>query len=179
MSGRPAIREMFASGFASAKMTCIVENIFEDGEWAILEWDCRYRQSERSQAMTRNFMRAQTLLGCAMSVLAFIVVAPVLASEPELCNKYPRKIEPDMQIKESDLGTKAAIEAAKYLEQNSSNVVGDKNFGTLNRLKVVLGYTLRRQALEDTARFGESSVEAKASAAAFCTWLVEKGFWYD
>ena len=35
---RDAIRAMFASGFASAKMVCIVEQIFEDGEWAILEW---------------------------------------------------------------------------------------------------------------------------------------------
>ena len=29
---------MFADGFASARMVCLVENIFEDGEWAILEW---------------------------------------------------------------------------------------------------------------------------------------------
>ena len=36
--GRAAIREMFASGFAAATMVCIVENLFEDGEWAILEW---------------------------------------------------------------------------------------------------------------------------------------------
>jgi limonene-1,2-epoxide hydrolase len=36
--GRAAIREMFAAGFAAAKMVCIVENMFEDGEWAILEW---------------------------------------------------------------------------------------------------------------------------------------------
>ena len=36
--GRAAIREMFASGFATANMVCIVENVFEDGEWAILEW---------------------------------------------------------------------------------------------------------------------------------------------
>lgn len=36
--GREAIREMFATGFALAKMVCIVEYIFEDGEWAILEW---------------------------------------------------------------------------------------------------------------------------------------------
>jgi limonene-1,2-epoxide hydrolase len=36
--GREAIRAMFASGFATAKMTCIVEQILEDGEWAILEW---------------------------------------------------------------------------------------------------------------------------------------------
>ena len=36
--GRAAIREMFAEGFASAEMVCIVEQIFEDDEWAILEW---------------------------------------------------------------------------------------------------------------------------------------------
>ena len=36
--GRSAIREMFATGFANAKMICIVEHIFQDGEWAILEW---------------------------------------------------------------------------------------------------------------------------------------------
>lgn len=36
--GRSAIREMFAAGFSSATMVCIPENIFEDGEWAILEW---------------------------------------------------------------------------------------------------------------------------------------------
>jgi limonene-1,2-epoxide hydrolase len=38
VEGRDAIREMFAAGFASAKMVCVIENIFEDGEWAILEW---------------------------------------------------------------------------------------------------------------------------------------------
>ncbi len=36
--GREAIRAMFARGFASATMVCVVENLFEDGEWAILEW---------------------------------------------------------------------------------------------------------------------------------------------
>ena len=36
--GRSAIREMFAREFARGKMVCIVENIFQDGEWAILEW---------------------------------------------------------------------------------------------------------------------------------------------
>ncbi len=36
--GRAAIREMFAGEFAAAKMVCIVENLFEDGPWAILEW---------------------------------------------------------------------------------------------------------------------------------------------
>jgi len=38
IEGRQAIRERLASEFAAAKMVCIVEHIFEDGEWAILEW---------------------------------------------------------------------------------------------------------------------------------------------
>lgn len=38
VEGRESIRRMFADEFARAKMTCIVENIFEDGEWAIIEW---------------------------------------------------------------------------------------------------------------------------------------------
>jgi limonene-1,2-epoxide hydrolase len=38
VEGRAAIRAMFAREFAAAEMVCIPENIFEDGEWAILEW---------------------------------------------------------------------------------------------------------------------------------------------
>lgn len=38
VEGREAIRSMFAREFAQAEMTCLVENLFEDGEWAILEW---------------------------------------------------------------------------------------------------------------------------------------------
>ena len=36
--GREAIRAMFRAGFAAATMVCVVENLFEDGDWAILEW---------------------------------------------------------------------------------------------------------------------------------------------
>ena len=38
IEGRAAIRAMFAREFAAADMVCIVENLFEDGEWAMLEW---------------------------------------------------------------------------------------------------------------------------------------------
>ena len=38
VEGREAIRAMFAREFAAAEMVCLVENLFEDGEWAILEW---------------------------------------------------------------------------------------------------------------------------------------------
>ena len=36
--GRDAIRAMFEREFGAAEMVCIPENIFEDGDWAILEW---------------------------------------------------------------------------------------------------------------------------------------------
>jgi limonene-1,2-epoxide hydrolase len=36
--GRDAIREMFAREFDRATMVCRIENIFQDGDWAILEW---------------------------------------------------------------------------------------------------------------------------------------------
>lgn len=38
VKGKTAIREMFKREFAQAEMVCIVENIFEDGQWAIMEW---------------------------------------------------------------------------------------------------------------------------------------------
>lgn len=36
--GQRAIREMFARAFATADMVCVPENLFQDGDWAILEW---------------------------------------------------------------------------------------------------------------------------------------------
>ena len=38
VEGQENIRKMFENEFASAKMVCIIENIFEDGQWVILEW---------------------------------------------------------------------------------------------------------------------------------------------
>lgn len=36
--GRAAIKQIFEREFARAEMTSIVENIFEDRDWGILEW---------------------------------------------------------------------------------------------------------------------------------------------
>jgi len=38
LHGREAIRNLFKLEFGRAKMVCIVENLFQDGEWAMLEW---------------------------------------------------------------------------------------------------------------------------------------------
>ena len=39
--GKTAIHEMFVNEFATSKMVCIVEHIFEDGEW--LSWNGKIR----------------------------------------------------------------------------------------------------------------------------------------
>ncbi len=38
LKGRVAIENMFRNEFSRAEMVCIIEKIFEDGDWAILEW---------------------------------------------------------------------------------------------------------------------------------------------
>ena len=38
VESRVAIKAMFEHEFSQAEMTCIIENLFEDGNWAILEW---------------------------------------------------------------------------------------------------------------------------------------------
>lgn len=38
IEGKAEIKKMFMQEFANAEMVCIPENIFEDGDWAILEW---------------------------------------------------------------------------------------------------------------------------------------------
>ena len=38
LHGRAAIAAMFRTEFGRATMVCTMENLFEDGEWAILEW---------------------------------------------------------------------------------------------------------------------------------------------
>ncbi len=38
VKGQKAIKKMLEHDFAQTKMVCIIENIFEDGEWITLEW---------------------------------------------------------------------------------------------------------------------------------------------
>lgn len=38
VEGKQAIEDMFRLEFEAADMTCIPDNIFEDGNWVILEW---------------------------------------------------------------------------------------------------------------------------------------------
>jgi limonene-1,2-epoxide hydrolase len=38
LEGRENIRRLFETEFARAAMVCHIENLFEDGDWSILEW---------------------------------------------------------------------------------------------------------------------------------------------
>ena len=38
VQGKHNIHAMFAAEFSTADMHCIIENIYQDGDWAILEW---------------------------------------------------------------------------------------------------------------------------------------------
>ncbi len=38
VKGKVAIKGMFLKEFDEAEMTCLIENLFEDGDWVILEW---------------------------------------------------------------------------------------------------------------------------------------------
>ncbi|MEM9220472.1 MAG: nuclear transport factor 2 family protein [Cyanobacteria bacterium P01_F01_bin.150] len=38
VEGRQARQQMFHAEFVAAEMECLIENLLEDGEWAILEW---------------------------------------------------------------------------------------------------------------------------------------------
>ena len=38
VQGHEALRDLFAKEFGRASMNCVIENLFQDGEWAILEW---------------------------------------------------------------------------------------------------------------------------------------------
>jgi len=38
VQGHDALRDLFRMEFGRANMVCIIENLFQEGEWAILEW---------------------------------------------------------------------------------------------------------------------------------------------
>lgn len=73
--GKDAIYSMFSQEFANAEMVCIVENIFQDGDWSILEWKdplgfrgCGFFQIENGKIVLQrgywdklSFLRAHNL----------------------------------------------------------------------------------------------------------------------
>jgi hypothetical protein len=113
-------------------------------------------------------------------LLAFALAAGA-DSEPSLCSSIESKIEPDMQIRESDLGRPAATAAAGKLQDmiDRGQLGGEFQFGVLNQLKIVQGHVLLQQARLDRDEFGSGSPEAQRSKTTLCQWLSNEGFWYD
>ncbi len=117
----------------------------------------------------------------SLKIALALALAAGAATEPELCSGVESKIEPDMQILESDLNRAEAASAADKLRGmiGRGELSGEFHFGALNQLKLIQGHMLLQQAHSDRREFGPSSTEAGDSTKALCTWLGKEGFWYD
>ena len=113
-------------------------------------------------------------------LLAFVLAAGT-GPEAPLCSDIESKIEPDMQVRESDLGRPAAAAAAGKLQDmiDRGQLSGEFQFGVLNQIKIVQGHVLLQQARSDRDEFGSGSSEAQRSKTTLCHWLSNEGFWYD
>lgn len=130
--------------------------------------------------MTQVVGSAMKLLPVMATALA-LGVSEAVAAPPELCSGVERKTEPEMRIRESDLGHAAAAAAARWLHERLQEdpLRAEFQTGALNKLKTINGHMLLQQALDDRKDFGVGSVEATESQVSFCNWLVTDGFWYD
>ena len=110
-----------------------------------------------------------------------IALSASTAGDFELCRGFPNKIEQDMRVLEADLNRTAAVEAATSLKDmiERGELDGESHFGALNRIKIIQGHMLLRQATRDRETFGVASAEARTSVTALCNWLGQEGFWYD
>jgi len=61
IQGKNNIRDLFEKEFDSFEIVCIIENIFEDGNWGILEWKdpkglrgCGFFQFERDKIILQR-----------------------------------------------------------------------------------------------------------------------------
>jgi hypothetical protein len=117
----------------------------------------------------------------SLPVVLAVVLAAGAATEPALCAGTDNKIEPDMQIHESDLDRAAALTAVSNLQGMISRgeLRGEFHFGVMNQLKIVQGHVLLQHAQADRQEFGPGSSEASNSTMALCNWLSSEGFWYD
>jgi hypothetical protein len=96
----------------------------------------------------------------------------------ELCSNWERKIEPDMQIEESDFTMEAYDSALKRLAELGHEPRDELSwFAEENAMKFVQGWLLKKAALEslERSRDEEDSQEVKS----FCEFLVSKAFYHD
>jgi hypothetical protein len=114
-------------------------------------------------------------------ILVAFALATGAGSEDPLCSDIESKVEPDMQIRESDLGRSDAAAAAGKLQDmvDEGQLTGEFQFGALNQIKIVQGHVLLQQARSARDEFGSGSPEAQRSKTTLCQWLRNEGFWYD
>jgi hypothetical protein len=115
------------------------------------------------------------------AILLAFAFATGAGSEDPLCSEIESEIEPDIQIRESDLGRPAAAAAAGKLQDmiERGQLTGEFQLGALNQIKIVQGHLLLQQARSARDEFGPGSPEAQRSTTTLCQWLSNEGFWHD
>ncbi len=113
-------------------------------------------------------------------LIVFVIAG--LASTPsganELCSEWEKKIEPDMQIQESDFTLERFDKALKKLSELGRTPTHTETWITQgNSLQFVRGWLLKKAALEslNVAKLSETNEDVDA----FCDFLVNHAFYYD
>jgi hypothetical protein len=123
------------------------------------------RGSRAAQPLRISCMICRVLL----TVIGSAAFALPSVAEELLCTQWENPIAENMRVLETDLSHLSAERSLQFLksEPPCSN---DQRFACLNAAKILRGYSLRQIAL---------AVRTPESTSAFCSWLVEDGFWYD
>lgn len=86
----------------------------------------------------------------------------------EICTTWEKKIEPDMQMKESDFTLERFQKATEYLKKDREGFL--HGFAKSNQQKFVIGYKLKNKALES---------KSASDINEFCRFLVNDAFYSD
>jgi len=114
-----------------------------------------------------------------MKIFAFLLlILPSLVGATEICNDWEKKIEPDMQIAESDFTKETALRAQKAIGELIESGKFEW-FQPLNLQKFIYGYLLRKQALNAIEARGNQDIKSLHAVKEFCKFIVEDAFYYD
>jgi hypothetical protein len=112
-----------------------------------------------------------------------LMAAAAAATAPDtpICAGIENPIAEHLRIAESDLTRDAAREAARNLTElvAAETVAWEADMQVLNASKVILGYVLRRRAVDARADADPARTEPTDRGRVFCDWLTTQGFWYD
>ena len=110
-----------------------------------------------------------------LAVLTILFFVPNTSPAEELCAQWERKIEPDMQIQESDFTLERFDRALETLLKVGHEARHSETWLIEgNSLQFVHGWLLKKAALEAAEDF-----EKEEAVRVFCEFLVNEAFYYD